>query len=217
MSGTGSAYDHRCDLFSFGCLMYELAERALPFGLEPPYEDVNAEFRMPTLIDPASNAEIPHLFDLLVGLLDWNPAERLGGDDSRGRLKHLEQAPYWRTHDDGNGGSTGPDWEALGARRVPSPLAAHVEAKLAAAAAASKKPGRRRSLTHFVGTAAPTKAAEVPMLLKSFEASKAAEQASLLDNGDSDIDLDEVEGWEYVSGHAIATEYVESAQVVSLV
>jgi len=216
MAGTGKAYDHRCDLFSFGCLMYELAELALPFGMEPPYEDVRAEFRMPTLIDSANSAEIPHLFDLIVGLLDWNPSERLGGDDSLKRLKQLEQAPYWRTHGDGDRTSSEPDWEALGARRVPSPLAAHVKARLAATAAA-KKPGRRRALTNFVGAAAPAKAEEVQMLLKSFEASKAAERASQLENNDTDVDLLEVEDWDYVSGHAIATEYVESDQVVSLV
>ena len=78
---TDVPYGYACDLFSFGVILYELIEQSYPYGAEPEYKDVESEFRQPRLVDEATKAEIPHLYDLLAGLLDWDPRSRLGGGD----------------------------------------------------------------------------------------------------------------------------------------
>lgn len=70
-------YGCACDFFSFGVMLYEFAEKTFPFGRQPAYEDLEAEFAQPALIDE-DGSEVPHLYDLIVGLLDWDPSSRCG-------------------------------------------------------------------------------------------------------------------------------------------
>ena len=74
------AYSAACDWYSLGTMLYELTEKAYPFGREPKYKDVAREFRQPGLRDEKGQ-ETPYLYDLLTGLLDWQPASRLGGTE----------------------------------------------------------------------------------------------------------------------------------------
>ena len=53
IEASGERYTHMCDYFSFGVMMYELAERAFPFGLHPQYTDMSEEFVQPELLDEA--------------------------------------------------------------------------------------------------------------------------------------------------------------------
>lgn len=62
------------------------------------------EFLQPRLLGD-DGEEIPHLFDLITGLLDWDQTQRLGDDTIR-------EQPYWM----------GADWEVVDRRRMPSPL-----------------------------------------------------------------------------------------------
>ena len=66
--------------------------------------DIGREFRQPDLLDE-HGIEVPHLYDFLTGLLDWDPEARLGGRS--GGFDALQADPYWK----------GADWELVGSRR----------------------------------------------------------------------------------------------------
>ena len=103
-------YSSACDWFSLGVTLYVLAEKAYPFGLHPAYEDVSTEFVQPTLLADDRVTEVAHLYDLLTGLLDWDPLNRFGGDAER--IEALRAHPYWLDA----------DWELADAGLMPSPL-----------------------------------------------------------------------------------------------
>ena len=73
----------------------------------------------PSAFESRPNWQVPHLFDLLTGLIDWNPHERLG---TTGGASQLMQHEYW--------GET--DWELAGIRRLASPLRTEASRRVAA-------------------------------------------------------------------------------------
>lgn len=90
-SSTRQSYSYEVDWFSYGVVVYELCEQALPFGPEPMFESVEDEFRNPELIDE-DGVEVPHLYDMLAALLDWDPKGRLKDDT-------ICDHPYWQNAD----------------------------------------------------------------------------------------------------------------------
>ena len=53
-----------CDWFSFGVLLYELQEKAWPFGDEPVYRDMASEFVQPQLLDDDGASEVDGMYGL---------------------------------------------------------------------------------------------------------------------------------------------------------
>lgn len=148
------------------------------------------------------SSQVPHLFDLLAPLLDWEPDNRLGGDADG--MEKLQADLYWGDA----------DWEAVDARRMRSPLVDWVRRK-----APLKPQGGRRQMERRPSV---SEAAAFNAITQSFAASQKRQKAG--GKAPTDPELDErevelgVEGWEFVSEHAVAQEYVESAPaVVSLV
>ena len=284
--GVGRQYSCACDYFSFGVVLYELAEKAYPFGDYPEYTDVTDEFVQPELLGddgiprprtsplanrptsahapnrpPSAHArapltyapppharspgeEIPHLYDLLTALLDWDPVSRLGGTEAG--IQQLKSNPYWGDA----------DWELIGARKLPSPLAAFVEEKQLArqeervTMASSFRRSRSGSpagspetlpaetseihLTRMsmsrLSTASPQQAGKTSAgeLLRAMEAAekrqKQIEEAEAAQVAGAPISAAQeklllleaemsVEGWEFVSQHALAMEHVGSYAV----
>lgn len=107
----GIRYSYSVDYFSFGVMLYELTEKTFPFGRAPRFQDLELEFRQPTLAGP-DGQEIAHMYDLLTGLLDWDAGARLGA--TSGDLRDLTSHPYWNA----------PDWDLAGRRLLISPLQA---------------------------------------------------------------------------------------------
>ena len=190
----GELYSSACDYFSLGVMLYEFCEKAWPFGLRPAYARIDDEFRPPDLLDEDSGSEVPHLYDLLTGLLDWEPTARLGGSTARAREQLLAD-PFWQNA----------DWELVNGRRLPSPLAPYASGVL------------KGNGDEAAATLADRKLQEQ---LSDYSASVAQQQ--LLDQaeheaGDSDQPNDplveraaalEVDEWDFVSSHALAQEYV---------
>ena len=225
-------YGAAVDWYAFGVLMYQLTEDGqFPFGPDPDFEDMGAEFRQPELIGDDGVTEVPDLYDLLSGLLDWNPKSRYGADEAG--VEGLKANPYWKE----------PDWELLEKRRIASPLLPLVMARSAKRLAATsqtgpvKATGRRASLGHanmgprnsvMASGAALELAQKLGADQKNVDKAEAyAENADSFNNKKQNAEAAkleamqmemQVEGWEYVSPHAIAEEYVEMAKaVVSIV
>jgi serine/threonine protein kinase len=207
----------RCALLpsrQLGVMLYEFCEKRYPFGDDPQYADVAAEFVQPALLGDDGETEIPYLYDLVAGLLDWNPSDRLGVTDAG--VSTLKQNPYW----------DGTDWELAAIGRLPSPLQALVRQRIAKR---SRKEAEEAMLN-------PAKLAEiVTALTKDLNASQEVERKTGIrrshtgiydkeEEGEGSRSTrpmeplvdDEVEGWEFTSEHAIAQEYIAMAsQVVS--
>ena len=220
---TRGRYSYSVDWFSFGVVLYELREKAYPYGEAPQYEDLAAEFRQPALVGDDGH-EVEHLYDLLAGLLDWDPAGRLG---VAGGVEALKAHPYW--------GEV--DWELVDGRRLRSPLKQRVDERIAAARAKrgstvegkreSSSPGKRRpkQVAEDARTLAGKLNAAEQLSRKIDEGDHAADAAG----GEADVASAEsalrqeafqltVDGWDFVSEHAVAQEYVEmAANVVSIV
>jgi len=222
-------YGCECDYYSLGVVLYELAEKAFPFGLAPAYDDFELEFRSPSLIGGGGSGggstggngaptEVPHLRDLLDGLLTWDPCERLGGAGGRDKGR-LQAHPFWENA----------DWELVDARRLPSPLASHATSVCEPSPTKAQEAGPAPELASSMlmafessfssGKQAPTGGeASQEELLKQYAAS-AALQRRIDDPSEETEAVDdrtliraselEVEGWEFVSMHALATEYVD--------
>lgn len=194
-------YTCACDYYSFGVLMYELAEGTYPFGSEPAYEDAQEEYVQPELLDE-HGVEVPHLYDLLSGLLDWDPSQRLGG--TAPSLVQLKADPYWGAA----------DWEIADARRLPSPLveivkgvAEEAERKATASTAAGTDLAAEEVVRQWAQSEA--RQAEVNAAIDAATEGNelsAAQQALVDSEGGMNV-----EGWEFVSEHAIAQEYISSA------
>lgn len=121
---TGRRYSYSCDWFALGVTLYELTEQAFPFSLHPQYEDLQAEFVEPELLDDNGN-EIEHMFSFLSSLLDWDPENRLG---VAGGMEAVKAHRYWQ----------GVDWELAERGKHPSPLVG-IAARDAKSASAAQK------------------------------------------------------------------------------
>lgn len=195
-------YDATCDWFSLGTMLYELTEKAYPFGEDPEYEDVAHEFRQPDLRD-ASGHEIPHLYELLSGLLDWHPTTRLGGALSG--IAELQAQYYWQRA----------DWELVDRGTLPSPLVVRARAK------ESLPPERRGSILDILRPTAEASSESFVKMSKSLGESQSIQRKlDLIEEGklatdsasESLIEKEHdmyVEGWEFVSERALAQEYLE--------
>ena len=209
--------------------------RAYPYGDDPQYEDLEAEFVQPELLGDDGQTEIEHLYDLLAGLLDWQPASRLGVE---GGVDRLKAHPYW----------AGVDWELVDAKRMPSPLRKYTRDKAAKRLKATAG-GAEIDLSNQAGVSITSNlnsafaetqkikmmrriAEEAEDELREQGTSKAAVNSHLDSFGftrrrrlseeerqlvDKMYAMD-VSKWEFVSEHAVAVEYVEmAANVVSAV
>ena len=188
--GRKESYDKMCDWFSFGVMLYELTDRKYPFGDDPEYEDMSAEFVQPKLLDESGH-EVSHLYDLLSGLLDWDPTKRLGNE--RLGSPPIQEHAYWG----------GADWELADQGRLPSPLKSRVAADAVPAPTADGSADQiSRSLN----------------MSQSFQRraddAEGDEEQELVDREREFY----VEGWSYVSEYALAQEYIDSAgESVSIV
>jgi len=205
---TGQPYGCECDWFSFGVLLYELQEKAFPFGEKPKYKDMDKEFVNPELLAD-NGSEMPGMFDLLSGLLDWNPNERLGHGGESGEM-NLMAHEYWRGANDEPA-----DWELVSGRRLASPLLPLVLNKLEARAdrEASKAAGETEAEAQFVAQelAAARKLQDKADQLAEMSVDMQSSKDQSLVQQEAEF---HVEGWEFSSEHAIALEYVENAEDV---
>ena len=202
------AYGFAVDWFSYGVVLYELAEHEMPFGRSPKFESLSDEYRQPDLLDEYG-VEIPELYDLLAGLLDWSPDERFG-------VQALRSHPYFTS---GNA-----DWELADRGRMPSPMMRAFDTRKGSAA--EKWPSAKRVLA-----SGPAKSDARALDIAS-DLARSQQLANLADgdvpSGGISLKQKEeleaqafelhVEGWEYVSEHALAREYVMgAADVISIV
>ena len=163
--------------------------------------------------------QVPHLFDLLTGLLDWNPHERLG---TTGGASQLMQHEYW--------GET--DWELAGIRRLASPLRTEASRRVAArqkrwaqeaedtsSGAPAKMDAIVKKLTkgQLQGSDRTSQRGRISQL-SSFDTKASNGDGSEASPQVQGLDENEVDGWDFVSEQAVAQEYVETASnVVSIV
>ena len=223
---TGKAYGAACDWFALGTMLYEFTERDYPYGDEPRFKNVEKEFVVPQLRTEDGRDEIPHMFDLLCGLLDWSPSTRLCGNE-------LREHPYWK---DENGYTA--DWEIVDKGLLPSPLMHIAEERMERAlkkAAASAGNWRRDEATLKLAkelSAAAAQQAQVDALNEEGDETDEVEGAATRFGARSksilathqttealqalaDLESDmRVDNWEFNSPHAISREYMESHQDV---
>lgn len=210
---TGKKYSYSCDWFSLGVMLYELQERAYPYGPDPLYEDVMEEFVQPKLLS-VKGVEIEHMYDLVSGLLDWDTNERLG---ICGGIDALQSHPYWGDA----------DWELISHGKTPSPLKDVADERISNFSALAEQSEL------FAGSSSNAEAASVTAELnRAQEVQHGAdlaheEEGKRRRSQDFDSSPDRlsakqeevlkeefamnVEEWDFVSEYAIAQEYVEQA------
>ena len=176
---TGRPYGAAADWYAFGVTMYELTTQTVPFGAKPEFVNFGLEYRKPTGVSS-------DLADLLLGLLQWDPHERLGGP-ARGGVAALKSHPYWRNA----------DWELVEWRRLPSPLLSLVQERLL-------QPHKRGSSFIRRGREAAVRMAAADAKLRQ------AQNKRMLADRNSWTEYSHVDRWEFVSADAIAQEYVDS-------
>ena len=212
-AGQGNVtYSAPADWYTFGVLLYELAEKALPYGKEPRFSGwqagEQAEWR-----PPASEllVEDQSLCDLVSSLLVWNAARRLGGGEdtnTAAAAAAVRGHRYWR-------GAHGiePEWLMIENARVPSPLLGHVQSRLANDQADPDGPTR-----------AAEDAQHAADLLQHIadESDELAALRARLEGGQHDVGRTELaaleryeeeahfEGWEFVARQALEAEFVET-------
>ncbi|WP_165990240.1 serine/threonine-protein kinase, partial [Streptomyces sp. YIM 98790] len=90
---SGAAVDHRSDLYSLGCVLYELATGAPPFDLGDPWAILVGHRETPPEPLRAVRAELsPSLERLILGLLAKDPADRPEDAADQARRLVLEAA-----------------------------------------------------------------------------------------------------------------------------
>lgn len=193
-------------------MLYELAEQCYPFGERPEFNNLLAEFLQPQFLGDDEETEVPHMYSLVSGLLDWDPKARLQG-------KALREHDYWRSPD-----GLPADWELIEERQLPSPLLPIVEQRRAAHSKKMQARGsawrRQDSATKQVSEDLADAAAEQAKvdLATNDESFGSFNKGSFNKNKDNLESLIELENemrvvsWEFNSPHAIALEYLESNQ-----
>jgi len=169
------AYGNHADWYTLGVLMYELTEQNLPFGDDPKFQNARQEYRKPAMLNEKGKTD-DILHDLVLRLLEWAPAKRLGTAEGSAAIKKHK---YWGDI----------EWQLVDGRKLASPLKHYVQNRSGPRPDKLKKQQRAA-----VDTAAKMAKAEIDQ--QTDKAQRAA-------------DLD-VNGWDFVSPHAINQEYVES-------
>lgn len=152
---------------------------------------------------PPPPTKVPHLYDLLAGLLDWDPNARFAGGGQGGKIHALRADPYWGT----------PDWELISQRRMLSPLQGYVAKKIAAAEAATAAMAAEEEVDPSSASLRGSiyRAKETEGLVKQYAASQAVQAKIEAAHASGDVlpkDVEElctkesemdVEGWEFTS------------------
>jgi len=136
---------------------------------------------------------VPHLYDFIAGLLDWDPVNRTGDET-------IKQQPYFDTA----------DWELVGRGRMPSPLVSVLEK------ADANTQQERQSRADVADKLSSEIARALANSQKDSELAAAADEGDIVDNKRAEElaekdNLMHVDEWEFVSEHALAREYVMSA------
>jgi len=188
-------------------MMYELTEKSYPFGDDPKFESLEEEFIQPVLLAHDGESEIPHLYEFLAGLLDWDPKERLGGVT-------LRSHPYFEAAD-----GQPADWELVEQRRLPSPLRHFVRRQISRMAAKEKAANEReqgwhqRRMSHTASKMAKdlSNAAAEQAKVDGMDLERGEGNASRASEALADLESEmRVEDWEFSSAHAISREYLDS-------
>jgi len=210
---SGVRYGVQCDWFSFGVMLYELQEKEYPFGECPiAYRSMTDEYVQPVLLDDDGESEVPGMFDLLAGLLDWNPDQRFG--HSAAAEDELMQHEYWL---DMYGNP--PDWELINKRLLPSPLLPIATERVGRWARKEAEEGGVDSIDKV----SEELAKDLAHARDETDQALAAAEHNESNQSDKDLKLMEteseynVEDWEFSSEHAIQSEYRENhEEVVSM-
>mmetsp|Transcript_31158 Transcript_31158/g.81458 ORF Transcript_31158/g.81458 Transcript_31158/m.81458 type:complete len:381 (+) Transcript_31158:1297-2439(+) len=208
-AGQGNVrYSAPADWYTFGVLVYELAEKALPFGKDPLFENHASEWRRPK---GSVMAEDHTLFDLVSGLLEWDVEKRLGGGEAANTPAAAEAIrghPYW------TGGKLAPEWIMIENARLPSPLLSYVQKKLADAEADLAGSEQLEDecqyasdvMKHIVAEGA--KAAATRAKIVEARGLNEAKRRAELEAFDRQQDNNYFENWDFVARQAIEAEYL---------
>ncbi|MGP3967766.1 protein kinase domain-containing protein [Streptomyces sp. 6N223] len=114
----GTAVDHRSDLYSFGCVLYEIATGAPPFDLQDPYAILVGHRDTPPEPPRARRPEIPEALErLILALLAKDPDDR--PDDAATLARGLVASGTGAAP--GTGGAAAPAPAQPDGGRVPPP------------------------------------------------------------------------------------------------
>ena len=225
---TQKKYTAAADWWTLGVLLYELTERALPFGDEPKYHDPKVEWREPKLLltneasfdantsghhshlrgDSSPNRSLVRdsaLHDLLRRLLEWDPAKRLGGGlhaNTPAATDAVKSHPYWMD----------PEWGLVDLARLPSPLLPYAQTKMQAQPTAAVQGEQQRAAEISLGQvrAAASRADAARAAIQacgSLGEDERAQKLSALAAFESDSTIN---SWEFVSSHAVEAEYLHT-------
>jgi len=108
VAGKAKSYDHRCDLYSLGVVLYELSLGLPPFEHEDPFKVLEMhETEVPESLALKIDG-FPEELDLIIlKCLEKRPADRFGSAEELGAA--LEECERHLTA--GTGGPSKPDWE----------------------------------------------------------------------------------------------------------
>ena len=213
----GKRYSGPADWFTLGVLMYELTEKQLPFGESPRFRDFKEEWVKPAFLGEDGTRD-DALLDMVKGLLEWKPEKRLGGGKAANTpqaLADIKAHRYWQR----------PEWDLVESGALPSPLAGYVEAKAHQKESEGKLRKRQRAAIETAQRMASVdKASEakkaaagdaagdetnLTKLTREERALRAATRSPAVDELAAEEGLN-VDGWDFVSQHAVEAEYVET-------
>jgi serine/threonine protein kinase len=175
-------YSGPADWYTLGVLLYEMTEQQLPYGDEPRFIDHKVEWRKPYLLNEEGRRD-EQLHDLIRQLTEWKVEKRLGGGkhaNTPAAFAMVKAHKYWRN----------PEWELVDQARLPSPLRSYVEDRSRMKEAEHKLRKKQRA------------AVDVAVRMADSESKV---QSAPSTQHDSIV----INGWDFVSKHAIEAEYVE--------